>query len=284
MLQRLRRPQGTNRIYCSMIITILYILFAALAVIDLLSAASVRREAEMLSQLLYAQAVEKPHAFLISAKIPEVLREYVLMSGVLEQEADNVVRMRRKGALRLHERGAWQPFEGKFFLSGTIPGMVAFAEVTTGIFCSRSILRTISAEGFKWLEKRWGLGFRPLFSDKEDIRTYLLMEYFAAGVWCPYVWLQSGLQWEEKRSSEIVVQAGPTLSLTLQFSGDGLPQSLSASIGERVITYTYSGYQHLAGVLVPLHWTVDISRPGTRYTYINGQVTDIVFGGNFAWW
>ncbi len=262
----------------------LYIIFAALAVIDLLSAASVRREAQRLAQLLYAQPVEQQEASLIPVKFPGALREYVLTSGILEQEPESMVRMRHKGALRRHERGGWQPFEGKFFLSGTIPAMVAFAEVTTGLFSSRSILRAISPEGFKWSEKRWGLDFRPLFSDKEDIRRYLLLEYFAAGVWCPYVWLQTGLQWEEKRSGEIVVYPAPTLALTLQFGSDGLPHSLSGNVGKSTIIYTYSDYQHLGGILVPLYWTVGISGPGALYTFLNGQVTDIATGGNFAWW
>lgn len=267
-----------------MILTILYTIFAALAVIDLLSAASVRREAQRLAQLLYAEPIEKHELSLISANIPEALREYVRMSGILEQEPENMVRMRHKGAMRRHERERWQPFEGKFFLSGTNPGMVAFAEVTTGLFSSRSILRAISPEGYKWSEKRWGLDFRPLFSDKGDIHRYLLLEYFAAGVWYPYVWLQTGLQWEERRSGEIVVHPAPNLALTLQFGSDGLPHSLSGNVGESTITYIYSGYQHLGGILVPLYWMVDISRPGTRYSSINGQVTDIVSVGSFAWW
>lgn len=267
-----------------MTLTIVYFIIAVLAVIDLLAISAVRREARRLAQSLYAQPVEQTQYLEIPASLPEALRDYVLRSGILEREPDTVVRMRRKGVLRLRRQGKWQPFEGKFFISVGTPAMVAFADVTTGVFCSRSILQVISPDGFKWSEKRWGLGFKSLFSDKVDIRKYLLLEYFAAGVWCPYVWLQSDLQWEKKDSGDLVVQPDTNLTLILHFSADGLPQSLSAKVGESTITYRYSDYQQLGGLLSPLHWAVEISGPGTPYVYINGQVTDIATGGDFSWW
>lgn len=267
-----------------MTLTIIYIIFTALAVIDLLTISSARREARRLAQSLYAQPVEQQQSFQIPARFPEALRDYIIRSGILEKEPGTVVRMRRKGVLRWHEKGNWQPFEGKFFISVLTPAMVEFSDVTTGLFCSRSILHAISPEGFKWSEKRWGLGFRPSFFDRADIGGYLLLEYFAAGAWCPYIWLQSNLNWEEGLNGELVVKPDANLALTLHFSDDGLPKRLSGNVGNSTITYTYSDYQHLGGALLPLHWTLEISGRGTRYTHLHGQVTDIVTEGNFAWW
>lgn len=267
-----------------MILTILCIFFTVLAVIDLLSLASARREAKKLAGLLYATPLSDDWYPSIPERCPLVLQEYIHSTGILEQEAGSILRMRQKGSILLRPRGSWQPFEGKFFISAAIPAMVKFADVTTGLLCSRSILQALMPEGEKWSEKRWGLNLQPFFPGKGDIHNYLLLEYFAAGVWCPYAWLRPSLSWEQSASGDLVVRPDPALSLTLCFGSDGFPKSLSGQVGDSIITYTYFDYQDLGGMLLPLQWEVEISRPGIRHTYLRGQITDIVTKGNFAWW
>lgn len=267
-----------------MVLYFIYFLVAALAAIDLLAVAAARKEAKRLAAVLYDLPDPERLSSFVPGQYPGALWDYISRSGILEQAPGHTLRMRWKGSIRQNPRSRRQPSEGKFFMSANTPALVEYADVTTGLLSSRSILRALSPEGARWSEKRWGFRLRPFFSDPEDIRRYLLFEYFAAGVWCPFIWLQPSLHWESDSNGNFFARPEPFLSLTLLFGSDGLPQSFSGDLGDCTVTYTYSGYQPLQGMLIPLRWKVEISRFGTRYIYFEGRVTDMVTKGNFAWW
>jgi hypothetical protein len=272
-----------------MVVSVLVVVFIATGVIDIIGAAVVRKEAQRQAALLYRQPVTRTGSPPDYEKYPELLRAYFRAGRFDTQPCyGNVLRMRQKGAVRFREGQGWKPFEAKCFIAlQSDPALVWYADVTVGLLRSRSLLHILSGEKARWVEKMWGFNIRPYFTDCSNLRAYLLIEYYATAVWHPALWLTPSLDWEVAGKSTLVartIDPAFPLAFTLQFGQDALLESMIAKLGNSTWTTTYSGYQEVHGVMVPLVWRVEIFTRDHKWVYLEGKVTDMVSDGVFSWW
>lgn len=272
-----------------MTVSVVLGILAAIAVIDMVSTALVRKEAQRQAALLYLLPAPKVGSLPNLEEYPEVLRAYILASRFYEKpHKGDILRMRQKGAVRFRAGQGWKPFEAKCFVAAQSgPALVWYADVTMGFLCSRAVLHILSRGIARWSEKIWGFNMRPFFSNHCDIHTCLLMEYYTTAGWHPGIWLTPALDWKTSGEGTLVARAVEPnfpLTLTLRFGPDALLETLLVELGDSTWTATYSGYQEVGGLMVPLAWTVETSIRESKWLYLEGKVTDMVSGGEFSWW
>ncbi len=271
-----------------MIWTVLFTFVFCIAVLDLTTVAWVRRKAKRQAERLFASR-PSPDVLMQAEKkdldkLPKPLQRYLQQSNVLEHHAVQTVRMRQKGAIRFGPGKPWLPLEAKCFINNqTYAGLVWYADVTRYFLATRSMLHTLLDPWTNIEERIWGIPF----AEKKHLRQQLLLEYCGFMAWHPGSWINLGLNWELLPNGDLHAQLSnpdAPASLTLHFDEEGLLRLLSGPIGSEIRTFSYFDFHSMQGLLVPLKWTVQITRDGQTWTCLQGQVTDIALNSPYAWW
>ncbi|MBK8041432.1 MAG: hypothetical protein IPK21_01495 [Haliscomenobacter sp.] len=276
----------------AMVLTILFVFVFCIAVLDLTTIAWVRRKAKHQAEQLFANR-PSPDTLLQAEKkdldkLPKPLQGYLQQSNVLEHHAVQTVRMRQNGALRSGPGKSWRPLEAKCFSNNqAFAGLVWYADVTQYFLATRSILHTLMDSSANWEERIWGLPIPGSPTQENSLQQQLLLEYCGFMAWHPGSWLNLGLKWESLPNGDLHAQlANPEApaTLTMRFDEEGLLRSLSGPVGAETWTFSYLDFHSMQGLLVPLKWSVQITRDGQTWTFLQGQVTDIALNSPYSWW
>lgn len=269
---------------------------AILGAWDFVASARARRKAQKRAALLFAEHDQTPASPGLAREdieqLPDLLRDYILRSGAMEAPAlARTLRMRQKGAVRLSKKGsAWKPWEGKCFItSGHTGGIVWYADLTVGMFLSRTICLSTAPGEAEWEDDLLGFKLTDSPLQSGGTRVSALFMYYASLVWRPQAWADPAICWEQFADGGLQATfPGMDIPFALQLRMDpasGNIGTLTLHSPQLICSMQYEAYQFFQGVLRPMRWAMELRNArGRTQIALQGNITDLVADAPYAWW
>jgi hypothetical protein len=220
------------------------------------------------------------------ANLPEPVRRYLLLAGVVGRKNIRTVHLRQKGLFRLKPEGKWLPFAAEQWFGTEAPEFLWAARIRFLPFLN--IVATDRFTGGHGRLVAQLFSFKMADAAGPEVDHGELLRYLAEIVWFPTAWISPHIDWEgvdAKTAKATLNLPGISASMLLHFDEFGRLATFSTqrymTEGGRFLLRDWGGqcgdYQRVDGLLIPMKASVMWRLATGDFEYFRGEITEIAY-------